>query len=123
MTYQFKGRVAEICEPQTFSSGFSKRELVVAEEGEGKWTNRVTFNFKRDNAEKLKDVSVGEVVTVTFALDGREWTDPKTNKVRHFSDLVGLRVDPDPRVSDICASHVSHDMALAASKEDAEYPF
>jgi len=123
MTYTFKGRVAEICEPQTFSSGFSKRELIVTEEGVGQWPNRVTFNFKRDNAEKLKGIGVGESVTVTFALDGREWTDPKTNKVRHFSDLVGLKVERERRVSDLCPAQLSHDLALDESKEDAEYPF
>jgi len=124
MTYTFKGKVVEVCEEQTFASGFTKRELVVAEEGGGKWPSHVTFNFKRDNAAQLKGVSVGEAVTVTFALDGREWTDPRTNKVRHFSDLVGLRVEPGPRASDVCASQVAHDMALAAAaREDTSYPF
>ena len=32
-------------------------------------------------------------VKVGFAVDGREWTDPKTGKVRYFSDLTALRLE------------------------------
>ena len=30
---------------------------------------------------------------VGFAVDGREWTDPKTGKTRYFSDLTALRLE------------------------------
>ena len=91
--YEFTGKVKTVGELQTFASGFTKRELVVEEEREGKWPNVVAFAFKKENAAKLDGVAEGMRVKVGFAVDGREWTDPKTGKVRYFSDLTALRLD------------------------------
>ena len=91
--YEFTGKVKTVGELQTFASGFTKRELVVEEEREGKWPNVVAFAFKKDNVVKLDGVKPGMRVKVGFAVDGREWTDPKTGKVRYFSDLTALRLD------------------------------
>ena len=54
--------------------------------------NVVAFAFKKDNVAKLDGVKPGMRVKVGFAVDGREWTDPKTGKVRYFSDLTALRL-------------------------------
>ena len=109
--YQFTGRVSEVCAVQTFASGFSKRELIVREE-EGKWPRAIPFNFKKENIAKLDGISPGDRVTVHFALDGREWTDERTKKVRHFCDLVGLSVDVLSGARPVCAQ--------AAPSEEAE---
>ena len=91
--YEFTGKVKGVGELQTFASGFTKRELVVEEERDGNWPNVVAFAFKKDNVAKLEGVKPGMRVKVGFAVDGREWTDPKTGKVRYFSDLTALRLD------------------------------
>ena len=91
--YEFIGTVKAMGEIQTFPSGFQKRELVVEEFGDGKWPNVVAFAFKKDNAAKLDGIVPGMRVKVGFAVDGREWTDPKTGKVRYFSDLTALRLE------------------------------
>ena len=91
--YEFTGKVKAIGELQTFASGFTKRELVVEEEREGKWPNVVAFAFKKENSAKLGGVAEGMRVKVGFVVDGHEWTDPKTGKVRYFSDLTALRLE------------------------------
>ena len=91
--YEFTGKVKSVGELQTFASGFAKRELVVEEEREGNWPNVVAFAFKKDNVAKLDGVKPGMRVKVGFAVDGREWTDPKTGKVRYSSDLTALRLE------------------------------
>ena len=91
--YEFTGKVKGVGELQTFASGFTKRDLVVEEERAGNWPNVVAFAFKKDNAAKLDGIVPGMRVKVGFAVDGREWTDPKTGKVRYFSDLTALRLD------------------------------
>ena len=93
LMYEFIGKVKAVGELQTFASGFSKRELVVEEERDGRWPNVVAFSFKKDNAVLLDGMSPGARVKVGFAVDGREWTDPKTGKVRYFSDLTALRLE------------------------------
>ena len=91
--YEFTGKVKTVGELQTFASGFTKRDLVVEEERAGNWPNVVAFAFKKDNAAKLDGIVPGMRVKVGFAVDGREWTDPKTGKVRYFSDLTALRLE------------------------------
>ena len=91
--YEFTGKVKAVGEVQTFASGFTKRELVVEEAGDGKWPNVVAFAFKKDNVAKLDGVRSGQREKVSFAVDGREWTDPKTGKVRYFANLTALRLE------------------------------
>ena len=91
--YEFTGKVKGVGELQTFASGFTKRDLVVEEERAGNWPNVVAFAFKKDNAAKLDGIVPGMRVKVGFAVDGREWTDPKTGKARYFSDLTALRLE------------------------------
>ena len=118
--YEFTGKVKAVGELQTFASGFTKRELVVEEEREGNWPNVVAFAFKRDNAAKLDGIVPGMRVKVGFAVDGREWTDPKTGKVRYFSDLTALRLErldgemPEPAVPDD---------VVAVLDDDSQIPF
>ena len=120
--YEFAGKVKAVGEPQTFASGFSKRDLVVEEERDGRWPNVVAFSFKKDNAALLDGMSPGARVKVGFAVDGREWTDPKTGKVRYFSDLTALRLErldgmvevPEPAVPDNVTS---------GCDDDPEIPF
>ena len=106
--YEFTGKVKIVGELQTFASGFSKRELVVEEDRDGKWPNVVAFSFKKDIVVLLDGISAGARVKVGFAVDGREWTDPKTGTVRYFSDLTALRLErldgavavPEPAIPD-----------------------
>ena len=117
LMYEFIGKVKAVGELQTFASGFSKRELVVEEDRDGRWPNVVAFSFKKDNAALLDGMSPGARVKVGFAVDGREWTDPKTGKVRYFADLTALRLGrrdgvvevPEPAVPDNVTS--GHDDA------------
>ena len=91
--YEFTGKVKGVGELQTFASGFSKRDLVVEEERAGNWPNVVAFAFKKERVALLDGIVSGTRVKVGFAVDGREWTDPKTGKVRYFSDLTALRLE------------------------------
>ena len=91
--YELTGRVRRIGELQKFASGFTKRELVVDEDHGGSWPKTVAFAFKRDNIAMLEGVGVGAKVRIAFAIDGREWTDPKTNQVKCFCDLTAIRLE------------------------------
>ena len=91
--YEITGKVKRIGEPKTFASGFSKRELVIdAGDRDGK-ENPVALQFKKDNAKLLDGVGFGAKVKIAFAIDGREWSDPKTKEVRCFCDLTALKLE------------------------------
>ena len=91
--YEFTGKVKAVGELQTFASGFTKRDLIVEEERVGNWPNVVAFSFKKEKAAMLDGMVSGARVKVGFAVDGREWSDPKTGKVRYFSDLTALSLE------------------------------
>ena len=118
--YEFTGKVKGVGELQTFASGFTKRDLVVEEERAGNWPNVVAFAFKKDNAAKLDGIGPGMRVKVGFAVDGREWTDPKTGKVRYFFDLTALRLErldemmsvPEPAVPDDVTAELDNDREI-----------
>lgn len=93
--YEFHGTVKRVGELQKFSSGFEKQDLIVEEDKDGNWSNVVAFTFKKNAISKLAGVTLGAHVKVGFVVDGREWTDPKTGKVRCFSDLAALRLEID----------------------------
>ena len=91
--YEITGKVKRIGELKKFSSGFSKRELVIdAGERDGK-ENPVALQFKRDNAKLIDNLGFGAKVKIAFAIDGREWPDPKTNDVKCFCDLTALKLE------------------------------
>ncbi len=119
--YEFTGKVKGVGELQTFANGFTKRELVVEEERDGNWPNVVAFAFKKDNVAKLEGVKPGMRVKVGFAVDGREWTDPKTGKVRYFSDLTVLRLE---RLGDAEAvPELAEPNNLPPDPDDGDIPF
>ena len=120
--YEFTGKVKAVGELQTFASGFSKRDLVVEEERDGRWPNVVAFSFKKDNAVKLDGIVPGMRVKVGFAVDGREWTDPKTGKVRYFSDLTALRLERLDETVPVPEPAVPEDVT-AELDNDSEIPF
>lgn len=120
--YEFTGMVKTVGELQTFASGFTKRELVVEEERDGNWPNVVAFAFKKDNVAKLEGVKPGMRVKVGFTVDGREWTDPKTGKVRYFSDLTALRFEQLDGVEPVLESPVPT-VGLSDGDDGTEIPF
>ena len=125
--YEITGKVKRIGELKKFSSGFSKRELVIdAGDRDGK-ESPLMFQFKKDNAKLLDGVGFGAKVKITFAIDGREWTDPKKNEVKCFTDLTALKLEvlengtvmpQKPKKDKGAASQPSIDDA-----EDGDVPF
>lgn len=86
--YEMTGIVHKLGATQTFSSGFTKRELVLTNDigDETKYPRFVPFSFKKQSAERLNGVCEGQRVKVLFAVDGREWNG------RYFADLTGLKI-------------------------------
>ncbi|MFT5705910.1 MAG: single-strand DNA-binding protein [Oceanospirillaceae bacterium] len=85
MAYELTGKVKLIQDPQSFNSGFTKREMVITVE-EGKYPQDINVEFVQDKVSLLDAVQVGEQVTVTFDIRGREYNG------RYFNNLVGWKV-------------------------------
>ena len=98
MAYELTGKVKLLQETQTFGSGFQKREIVVTVE-EGKYPQDICLEFVQDKINLLDSLSVGQEVTVTFDIRGREYNG------RYYNNLQGWKISADaaseqPPVSD-----------------------
>lgn len=103
-SYEFIGKIKQIGELQTFASGFTKREVVVAENND-RWPNDVSFAFTKDRARQLESFAVGDDVKVSFDLRGREYNG------RHFIDLNGWKIE---KAEDAAAASPAQGMAAPA---------
>ena len=85
---QIRGKVVAVLPLYQSPSGFVKREIVVDTGYNRPCPIKVTF--KQDRSALAESVAEGDMVTVTYALDGRAWDGG--NGVRYFVDVVGLEM-------------------------------
>jgi hypothetical protein len=86
MAYDLTGKVKLIQEPQTFASGFTKREVVVTVE-DGKYPQDINLEFLQDKVSLLDTVAEGQEIKVFFDIRGREYNG------RYFNNLVGWKIE------------------------------
>ena len=114
MSYELTGRVKLVQDPQTFSSGFTKREMVVTVE-DGKYSQDINLEFLQDKASLLDGVSEGQVIKVFFDIRGREYNG------RYFNNLVGWKIEGKEGAAD--DRPPMPDDAEAPEEFDGEIPF
>jgi len=85
MAYELTGKVKLIQDAQTFGSGFTKREMVVTVE-DGKYPQEINLEFVQDKVSLLDALQIGQEVTVTFDIRGREYNG------RYFNNLQGWKI-------------------------------
>ena len=85
MAYDLTGKIKLIQEAKTFDSGFTKREMVVIVE-DGRYPQEINLEFVQDKTSLLDNLQVGQEVTVTFDIRGREYNG------RYFNNLQGWKI-------------------------------
>jgi single-strand DNA-binding protein len=85
VAYDLTGKVKLVQDAKTFDSGFTKREMVVTVE-EGKYPQEINLEFVQDKTSLLDNLRVGQEVTVTFDIRGREYNG------RYFNNLQGWKI-------------------------------
>ena len=92
MAYDLTGTVKLIQDEQTFGSGFKKREMVVTVE-DGKYPQEINLEFVQDKVSLLDSLQVGQEITVTFDIRGREYNG------RYFNNLQGWKIEAGTSVN------------------------
>lgn len=88
---QVTGKVKLINETQTFgSNGFRKRELVVTTDEQ--YPQMILIEFIQDKCDLLDNYSVGQDVTISINLRGREWVNPQ-GETKYFNSIQGWRIE------------------------------
>ncbi|MBK6830320.1 MAG: DUF3127 domain-containing protein [Flavobacteriales bacterium] len=85
------GSIKVVGKTQQVSEKFSKRELVVTEQG-GQFPKHIPIEFKQDKTGLLDSFNPGDEVSVTAYVDGREWTG-KDGVTKYFLSLSGNRIE------------------------------
>lgn len=116
--YELSGKIRRIGEPQTFASGFVKREVVVEQPGGERGPVPVPVAFKNDEVSLVDTLAVGAEIRISFSIEGRDWQDPRTGKVRCFCDLTAHKVEV------IAAAPTAEELeGTVDGAEDGEMPF
>ena len=120
MTYDLKGKVKVVQEPQTFASGFTKREVVLTVEA-GKYPQDINLEFLQDKVSLLDSVSEGQEIKAFFDIRGREYNG------KYFNNLVGWKIEASETAEAQSGSGESDRPPLppepeASKKSDPGYP-
>lgn len=84
-SYELSGKIKVIGQSQSFGAkGFTKREFVVTVE-DGKYPQDINLEFVQDKCYVLDSFDVGDGVSVSFNLRGKE------SKGRYFNELQAWR--------------------------------
>ena len=84
------GKIKEVNEQQTFgTNGFRKRDMVV--ETVEQYPQPILIEFVQDKCDLLDTFYVGDGVTVSINLRGREWVNPE-GVSKYFNSIQGWKI-------------------------------
>ena len=106
MANQITGRIYKILPTQTFVSQksgntFYKREIVLDASrfdqytGEKKYDNYPMLEFgpNEQSCQQLDQFKEGELVTVSFDLNGTQYQDKQTKEIKYFTRVHGYKIE------------------------------
>lgn len=91
ITMEIKGMVSSIGVTVNVSDRFSKRDLVLKTEYLTEYPQHLLIQFVNKKTSELDSIGVGDVVTVSINLKGRQWVD-KDGEVRYFNTIEGWKI-------------------------------
>ena len=87
---ELKGTIKVINDTQTFGErGFRKRELVLTTKEE--YPQDVLIEFVKDKVDVLDNFGIGQEVTISINIRGREWINPE-GEARYFNSIQGWKI-------------------------------
>lgn len=87
---KIQGKIKLITAIQPISASFRKRELVVTTEEQ--YPQHIMIEFTQDRCELLDVFQIGEEVSVSINLRGREWVNPQ-GETKYFNSIQGWRIE------------------------------
>ena len=89
---EIKGIVYKIGETIQVSDKFKKREIVITTEHESKYPQHISLQAAQDKVVMFDNLGVGQEVTASINIRGREWTSP-TGEVKFFNTIECWKLD------------------------------
>jgi len=88
---ELTGTIHKLFDAQDITASFRKRELVL--QTDEQYPQTVPVEFVQDRIDLLNGYAVGQKVTISINIRGREWTSPQ-NETRYFVSIQGWRIQP-----------------------------
>jgi len=117
-----KGIIYQIFNTQKVSDTFKKREFVVEYKENPQYPEYLKFELIQDKCELLDNLKVGQPVDVYFNLRGREWINPKGEKL-YFNSLQAWRIDAIEDIGDQASYTPPAEDELSSFSDDDVLPF
>lgn len=95
MSYDLTGKVKIVMDAKTISDKFTVREFVVTVE-EGNYPQDIALQFVNDKVSLLDPLQVGQEVTVSFDIRGREYNGRYFNNLNAWKLQTGASAAPAP---------------------------
>lgn len=106
MTNTIQGTIREIYQTQQVSDKFAKREIVVTVAGQ--YPQHITVQFTQDKCAILDKYMVGDNVTVSYNLRGKQY-EGKDGSVKYFNIIEGWKIERTENVPVTDAKGISDD--------------
>ena len=94
MSFELTGQLHLKYETEQVSATFKKREFVVRIADNPTYPQFIKMQITQDKCAVLDKYTAGDMVTVSINLNGREWTDPKTQERKYFNSSDAWRINP-----------------------------
>ena len=78
-------------ETRQVSDKFKLREFVVTDNAQS-YPQTILFQVTQDRCSLLDDIKVGDEISITFNLKGREWKNPQ-GEIKIFNSLDAFRIE------------------------------
>lgn len=114
---EITGKIKKIGETKEYgSNGFRKREWVLETEHE-KYPQTILLECIQDKCALLDSLSVGQEVTASININGREWTNPQ-GEVKYFNSILAWKIESKPLQGQAPLPNVSGDGVNKGQEED-----
>ena len=113
------GQIKVINETQQVSDSFKKRELVVTTSEQ--YPQDILIEFTQDKCDVLNSYKVGDSVSVSINLRGREWVNPQGEK-RYFNSIQGWKIEKVDQTK-ANETQVKEPQSVGSNNEPYDLPF
>lgn len=98
------GKVIHVFETNKITETFSKRDIIIDDSDNPTYPNPLKIEFHKDKCSLLDSIKVGQSVTIEVNHRGREWVNPKGEKV-YFNSINGWKISTSEQPHDITPEH------------------
>lgn len=121
MSFDLTGQLHFKYETEQVTATFKKREFVVRYADNPTYPQFIKLQLVQDKAAELDKFQNGDMLTVSFDLQGREWTDPKTAEKRYFTTLNAWRLEVPATAVPVAPVPEPFDAAAFGSDDDLPF--